>query len=78
MSAEWICDGCGRREVGLAGFNGWRKPVHWYEKTIFENEGDSIQVRLSDRVQTILSACSRRCIETAAAKAGTHSLVLPV
>lgn len=78
MSAEWICDGCGRREPGEIGLSGnWFKPSRWYEKTVFEDEGSSPFGKVG-RAKTTLSACSRACIESASKKAGVHSLVLPV
>lgn len=64
MSAEFICDGCGKREVGKAlRSGGWSRPSDWYERTD------------EDGTQT---ACSRECIRRVAEKSGKTDLVLPI
>ena len=64
MAAEWICDGCGKREPGVATRMGrWIKPSHWFERS--DNDG-------------IQSACCKKCIDKIAATSGKTSLVLPI
>ena len=64
MSAEIICDGCGKREaMEVSGKHDWIKPRSWFERS----DEDGIQ-----------SACSRECIEKIAEKSGKTSVVLPI
>lgn len=64
MSAESICDGCGKRESMDAGAGGnWFKPSWWYERS----DEDGIQ-----------TACSRECIDKIAKKSGKTSTVIPI
>ncbi len=54
MSAEAICDGCGKRAPMWAGrFGDWHKPQEWYQRS----DEDGTQM-----------ACSRQCIEKVASK----------
>lgn len=62
MSAEIICDGCGKREPMRVANHQWHKPSDWFERS----DKDGIQ-----------SACSRRCIEIVATKSGKTDLVSP-
>lgn len=79
MSAEWICDGCGKREPGaISALGNWCAPPGWFERTVFEDEGTVTRFGPVGRAKATLSACSRECIEPAAKKAGAHSLVLPI
>ncbi len=54
MSAESICDGCGKRQPMSCYSGNWHKPASWFERT---PEGEST-----------ITACSRECIEKAEAK----------
>lgn len=66
MTAEFICDGCGKRAPGVfwpRGTSGWHKPDSW-----FQRQDD-------DRPQ---DACSRECIKKIADKSGKTSCVLPI
>lgn len=64
MSAESICDGCGKRKPMWSNRQGeWIKPGSWYERTD------------EDGTQT---ACCRECIEKIAEKTGKTKCVLPV
>ncbi|HXH05867.1 MAG TPA: hypothetical protein VNI83_04680 [Vicinamibacterales bacterium] len=66
MGAEFICDGCGRREPGWADpvYGFWHKPHHWYQRT------DS-----SDG--TTYVACSRSCIEQIERHSGKKAVIAP-
>jgi len=51
MPVEFICDGCGKRELGHASWNGtWLKPTKWFER----KNPDTGKWEL---------ACSRECTE---------------
>lgn len=63
MSAEIICDGCGKRAKMQSNNIDWHKPSSWYER----GDKDGIQ-----------SACSRSCIEKIAKRTGKTSAVLPI
>lgn len=63
MAAEFICDGCGKREPAVPGAHSWAKPPQWFER----GDEDGIQ-----------DACSRECIRRIAEKTGKTSLVLPI
>ena len=64
MSVKYICDGCGKEAPADKAFNGDTiKPSHWYSRT----DKDGAQ-----------HACSRQCIEKAAAKSGKTEIVLPI
>ena len=64
MSAEIICDGCGKRAAMTATRHGdWIKPRDWFQRS----DEDGIQ-----------TACSRECIEKIARKTGKTGVVLPV
>ena len=64
MSAEIICDGCGKREPMIASKHGdWFKPSLWFERS----DKDGIQ-----------SACSRGCIKGISEESGKTDLVLPI
>jgi len=63
----WVCDGCGKHQLGVTykdGAPGWHKPQEWFSK--------------QDPEKGPLEACSRKCIETVAQKTGTSSAVLPI
>ena len=85
MSAEWICDGCGKRERGVASqYDGWCKPPDWYERNLsVKADGTEAEGIFGTRgpeqgtFKTILSACSRECVDRVSAKIGTHGLVAP-
>lgn len=63
MSAEIICDGCGKR-APMAAYNGnWFKPDSWFERS--DNDG-------------IQTACRRECIDKIAEKTGKTSVVIPI
>lgn len=64
MAVEFVCDGCGKREPGVAsaGVHRWIKPRAWFQRS-----DDGIQ-----------DACSRKCIEVIAEKSGKTSVVLPI
>ena len=86
MATEWICDGCGRREPGVPSqLTGWHKPHDWFERNFnVKDDGSEAEGVFGPRgpergtFKTILTACSRRCIDLVAAKTGSHSLVLPI
>lgn len=86
MAAEWICDGCGKREPGVATQHaGWIKPSLWYERNLHrhadgaEDEGIfGSRFKEPSAFDTILTACSRECVDAVAKKTKSHSLVLPV
>lgn len=63
MSAEIICDGCGRRQPMESSHGNWFKPHTWFERS--DNDG-------------IQSACSRACIEKIAKTSGKTAVVLPI
>lgn len=63
MSAEFICDGCGKRAPGEYAHGQWFKPRDWYERSDEDGPQD---------------ACSRACIEVIAAKTGKTGCVLPI
>ena len=64
MSAESICDGCGKRPPMTNDKLGqWHKPNDWYERTD------------EDGTQT---ACCRECINRIAENTGKTALVLPI
>lgn len=79
MSAEWICDGCGKRAEGVATQSGWIRPYEWYERHLsVKDDGTEAGLFSRGTFKTILTACSRCCVETVAAKNGAHSVVLPI
>ena len=63
MSAEIICDGCGKRAPMVTSHGNWFKPWTWFERS----DDDGIQ-----------SACSRECIEKVSKKTGKTGTVLPI
>lgn len=65
MAAEWICDGCGKREPAMvAGIpKKFMKPRDWYERS----DDDGVQ-----------TACSRECIDAIAEKTGKTRVILPI
>ena len=63
MSAEWICDGCGKREPAMQGRSGWFSPKSWYSR------GDDYHTQ---------DACSRECIDKIAKATGKTNVVLPI
>jgi hypothetical protein len=63
VSAESICDGCGKRAPMFHANGSWHKPRIWYERS----DGDGCQ-----------TACSRDCIERVATKSGKTSTVIPI
>ena len=63
MSADFICDGCGKREPGYWNGQYFSKPDKWY----LRSDEDGPQV-----------ACSRTCIDVIAEATGKTSGVLPV
>ncbi len=63
MSAEIICDGCGKRQPMVQANGNWFKPRDWYERS----DKDGIQ-----------TACSRKCIGRIAEKTGKTRVVLPL
>jgi hypothetical protein len=86
MSAEWICDGCGKRAPGTPTQHaGWVKPRDWYERNLsVKPDGSEAAGVFGPRgpeegmFKTILTACSRECIDRVAAKTGTHGICLPI
>jgi hypothetical protein len=58
MSAESICDGCGRRAPMACYHGSWHKPDEWFERTPF----------VEGKQETTITACSRDCIEKVEAK----------
>jgi hypothetical protein len=86
MAAEWVCDGCGKREPGIpTQGGGWKKPHEWYERNLSVKEDGTEAAGMfgprgpeSGTFKTILTACSRACIDRVAAKTATHSLVMPI
>lgn len=54
MSAESICDGCGKRQPMSCSHGNWFKPHSWFERT--------------PQGERTVTACSRECIEKAEAK----------
>jgi hypothetical protein len=82
MAAEWICDGCGKRAPGSPSqHGGWHKPHDWFERNYSVTEDGAEADVLFGRngtFKTILSACSRACIEKVAAKTRSHSVVIPI
>lgn len=63
MSAESICDGCGKREEMINIGCTWYKPDLWFERS----DGNGIQ-----------TSCSRECIDKISKKTGKTDLVLPI
>lgn len=66
MSAEYVCDGCGKRAPAVfwpSGALGWHKPGSWFQRQDKDGPQD---------------CCSRRCIEIVAEKSGKTAVVLPV
>ncbi|HTQ42162.1 MAG TPA: hypothetical protein VMI75_05335 [Polyangiaceae bacterium] len=66
MSAEFICDGCGKRApatCGGVGNNDVLKPRGWYARSDEDGRQD---------------ACSRTCVEVVAKKTGKTGVVLPL
>lgn len=66
MSAEYICDGCGKQAKDVHypnGQTGWHKPNNWYQRQDEDGPRD---------------ACSRECIEKFAVKSGKTGVVLPI
>lgn len=63
MSAESVCDGCGKR-APMSNYNGkWFRPHGWFERS----DEDGCQ-----------TACSRECIAKIAEKTGKTSVVAPL
>lgn len=82
MSVTYTCDGCGATQTTSRSF----KPHSWYGKTIWlDDEGQVVDTSLfgprAGRTfglrERELHACSRPCIEAAAAKCGVDSVVSP-
>lgn len=63
MSAEAICDGCGKRAKMWSNGSSWFKPGEWFERS--DDEGTQ-------------TACSRECIQRVATTSGKTSVVLPI
>jgi hypothetical protein len=64
MSAEIICDGCGKRKPMVDGKDGnWHKPASWFARS----DDDGIQV-----------ACCRECVEKVASQTGKTNVILPI
>ena len=65
MAAEFICDGCGKREPAVKQGRDWHwgKPPKWFQRA----DEDGIQ-----------DACSRVCIEKIAKASGKTRVVLPL
>lgn len=59
------CDGCGLTAPGVFSSHSqaWHKPSHWYQRS--DDKGPQL-------------ACSRQCIQTASANAGTSPAILPI
>ena len=81
MAAEFVCDGCGKREPGRATRDGWRKPLRWFERQVFvDPHGELMREHVFDGqpliFATIHTACSRDCVEVVAAKTGLKSMVM--
>lgn len=67
MSAEYICDGCGKRELAVhygkfGGSRNWHKPEKWYQRQDEDGPQD---------------ACSRQCIDKIAEQTGKSRVILP-
>lgn len=58
MSAESICDGCGKRAPMACYHGNWHKPHLWFERTPLNEDGTQEQT---------ITACSRECIDKAEA-----------
>lgn len=70
MSAKSICDGCGAEAPMFNNGQSWFKPSSWYERTTEDGK-------------TILTACSRKCIQDIHDKRTakgheSHRVVLPI
>jgi hypothetical protein len=63
MACEFICDGCGKRQVVFRYPAGWFSPSSWFERS--DEDGGQV-------------ACSRACIEKVAAASGKTDVVLPI
>lgn len=63
MACEYICDGCGTRKPATHNGRDYCNPAGWYQ----HGDKDGIQ-----------DACSRACIDRAAAARGKTFVVLPV
>lgn len=68
MAVEYICDGCGKREIGPGGY----KPPQWFVR------GEEVPNENGHMIRTEYHVCSRRCIDLYNAKTGKRTLVLPV
>jgi hypothetical protein len=68
MAVEFICDGCGKREMGPNGF----RPPAWFVR------GEETKNDQGRTVRSEFHVCSRRCIDRYNAKTGKRTLVLPV
>ena len=69
MSAESICDACGKRFPMRTGQLGtWHKPSHWYERTDFP-EG---------KPPKTWTACSRECIDKLAKEQSVPETIRPI
>lgn len=69
MSAEALCDGCGKRAAMSCHHGSWFKPHNWFERT---PEGEPT-----------ITACSRECIEKVEQKRSddgkeSNNVVLPI
>jgi len=59
---EYVCDGCGKRQVAGQVNGQWVKPRDWYERS----DDDGIQ-----------TACSRECVDVVAQNSNKTSVVIP-
>lgn len=58
MSAESICDGCGKRARMTSAHGNWLKPHDWFERTPRDERGE---------YENTITACCRECIPKAEA-----------
>lgn len=63
MAAEWICDGCGKREKADHNGRDWIKPRLWFQRSDDDGPQD---------------ACCRECVDKIAEKTGKTGCVLPI
>jgi len=74
MSAEIICDGCGKRKpMDLGATGGWIKPRDWYERTEFAKAPNGV---LGRPIRN-WSACSWQCIIKIGKETGDTTPIAP-
>lgn len=65
MAVIFVCDACGKREPGTHNGLSWLKPSAWFTRTTKDGK-------------TILTACSRGCVERINTDRGEHTAVIPL